>query len=337
MRRVSVPIVAVVALAMTAGVAAAAVIQRASSLHVPISVPSALDSNGRQVWVANTGSSSVIELSASNGKELLNVSGTKYHLDISDAITQVGNDVWVANSASNTVTEFYAKSGALKHVLKGPGFRLAVPVAIVAADKHVFVLDQAGDKVTDVVERTAKLARYLHGARYHLRDAIGMVRVGDDVWIASHGGGGTLTEISGATGGVMRVVTATAGHLDGPTAIATDGSTLWVANAHGSHLTVLNASNGVFLRAVTTDRVKLDHVASVSIAAGRVWLAGTTRPTFVAALLSRSGAVARIYVHRFGYPAVSADPRHVWVVDRLQSRVTELSARSGKVLRVISR
>ena len=186
----------VVAAAALAVPAVAGALARASSLHVAISVPSVLSSNGRQVWVANTGTSSVLELTANGGREVLDVKGAKLRLDNSDAIAQYGNDVWVANAASDTVTEFYAKSGALKHVLAGPKFHFAVPLALVAADRHVFVLATAGDKVTEVNETSGRLVRYLQGARFHFHAATAMTRAGDNVWVVSTGGGGSLTELA---------------------------------------------------------------------------------------------------------------------------------------------
>ena len=311
---------------------------RAASLHVQISVPSVLYSNGRQAWVANTGKSAVLELSAKTGRELLNVTGAKFHLDNSDAITQYGNDVWVSNAASDSVTEFYSRSGSLKHVLKGPAFHFDVPSMIVIAKGHVFVLAQSGDKVTEINEKSAHLIRYLHGARYHLDGAVGMVRVGTDVWIASGAGGGSLTELSAATGGVMRVVTAHSAHLDTPTAVATDGRSLFVSNAHGAHVSVLSAGTGALVRTITSTRLNLDRVTSMAAVEGRLWVASTwTREPYVAGLLAANGTPVRIYPRAYGYPAVFGDGHHVWVVDRIQSRVSELSGRTGHVLRIISR
>ena len=303
---------------------------RSTKLHVAISVPSVLSSNGHQVWVANTGTSSVLELSAKTGKELLDVSGMKYHLDNPDAIVQYGNDVWVADAASNAVTEFSSKSGALKHVLADPKLRFAVPGAIAIADHHVFVLSadhQQGDRgeredgQAHPVPARPPLPpppRGRHGARRQRR-----------VDREQRRRGGTLTELSAATGGVVRVVTASAGHLDSPTAIATDGRYLWVANAQGAHLSELSASSGALVRTVTSTRLKLNRVTSITVAGGRVWLASTAAPALVAGL-AQNGDVVPLFAHRFGFPAVFGDSRHVWVVDRIQSRVSELSDTLGQ-------
>jgi DNA-binding beta-propeller fold protein YncE len=334
--RPSARLAAIAACGLGLAVPAVAAATPRATLHVAISVPAALSSNGREVWLANTGTGSVLELSATTGKELLNVSGTKLRLDNSDGIAQVGNDVWVANEASNTVTEFYAKTGALKHVLAGPKYRLAVPAAIVVADGHVFVLSLAGDKVTMLVEKNARLARYLAGPRFHFDHAVGIVRVGKDVWVVSSGARGGLTELSGATGGVMRIVTASTAHLVRPTAIATDGAHLLVTNAGGRRITILSTT-GHYLGSLTTSRVDLDRATSIAAVDGTVWVASTTKPAYVIGLRERNGALVRAYRHRFGFPMVFSDAAHAWVVDRIQSEVTELSPRTGWPVRVISR
>ena len=50
-----------------------------------------------------------------------------------------------------------------------------------------------------------------------------------------------------------------------------------------------------------------------------------------------NGATVHVFRHRFGFPTVFSDGTHVWVVDRLQSNVTELVATTGHVVRVVNR
>jgi len=163
-----------------------------------------------------------------------------------------------------------------------------------------------------------------------------MVRVGGDIWVLSSGAGGTLTELRAATGSVVRVVSATA-QLDSPTAIASDGVHLWVANARGSRLVMLSASDGRLVRSVTSANVRLNRVTTIAVAHGCVWVASTIGRTYVAGFHASDGKLIHVYAHHFGYPAVFGDTHHAWVVDRIQSRVTELAPGSGKVVRVISR
>ena len=327
--------------ALLAGAAAAvlattpawAATPRSTGLHEPISVPSVLSSNGKRVWLANTGSSSVLELSAYSGRELLNVKGSKFKFDNSDAITQYGNDVWVSNEASDTVTEFAATTGTLRHVLHGPTFHFAIPTQLVAVDRHVYVLDAAGDKITVIVERNGRLARYLEGPRFHLDHAVAIVRAGQDLWAVS--ADGTLTELSGATGGVLRVVVGPTAHLVHPVAATTNGADLLVADAGTGTVTVLSAATGRYLGSISTGAVPLRRATSIAATDGTIWVASTASPAFVVGLRARGGTTVHVFRHRFTFPAVFADARHVWVVDRIQSRVTELAPTTGSVLRTL--
>jgi DNA-binding beta-propeller fold protein YncE len=317
------------------GVGAAASLPRAH-LKVDVSVPSVLAGNPVHLWLANTGTSSVLELSSTNGAEVRNVSGTRYRFDISDAIAASGRDVWVANASSNTVTEFRASDGRLIHVLGEPAYRFEVPVAIAIADHHVFVLNQAGSKVLELNETTGKVVRVLTGPRYHFIHTVGMVAVHDDVWTANGGGKGTLTEFSAASGRVLRVATSLKARLNTPVAIASDGVHLWVANESGSHLSELLASTGTFDRILRVRRASLDAVTSMAVADRTVWVARAGTKTLVIGVNSMTGRTVRCTARKFGYPAVFSDGRHVWVVDRTQSRLSEVIPLTGKVLRVIS-
>jgi DNA-binding beta-propeller fold protein YncE len=59
------------------------------------------------VWVANNGSNSVTELSASTGKRVRVISGARYGLSEPGAISSDGRHVWVTNLTS--VTELRAR------------------------------------------------------------------------------------------------------------------------------------------------------------------------------------------------------------------------------------
>lgn len=323
-------------LAVTGGVALASPSNGANKVKVDVSVPSVLVSNGRHVWIANTGTSSVLELDARTGAELRNVSGSKYRFDISDGIATYGDEVWVANAASDSVTVFHASTGKLVHVLSGPKFNLEVPGRIVIADKHVFVLNQSGTRMTEIDESTGSRIKVLTGPHYSFADTHDMVVVRNDVWTANGAGAGSLTEFSAATGKVVRIVRASAGHFDGPRALATDGARIWVVSAAGSHLSELNAGNGRLIVTISNPKHRLSGFDSISFVERTVWMASTHRGGLVLGVNAATGATVAVLSHRFGYPAVTADFNHAWIVDRTQSRVTELNPVTGAVIRVIT-
>ena len=67
-----------------AGVAAGA--DRTRALHVTVSVPSVGLLAGKDLWIANTGTSSMLEFDAATGVEVADVGGSKYQLDDSDSV-----------------------------------------------------------------------------------------------------------------------------------------------------------------------------------------------------------------------------------------------------------
>jgi len=326
-------VVSVVAAGLIAGTGTLA--GAAPRLKVAVSVPSVLAGNASHLWLANTGASSVLELRTSNGTELRNVSGAKYQLDDSDAIAVSETAVWVANASSNTVTEIRAADGKLLRVVSAPKVRLEVPVAIVVASHHVFVLSQKGTRIVELSESTGRLVRVLAGPRYHFIHTAGMVAVRGDVWTANGGGKGTLTEFNAMTGRVVRVVTAAKARLSTPVAITSDGAHLWVANRTGKHLSELEATTGALVRTFRVQHTNLDRATSMAVADHVVWVARAGAVPMVVGVNSKTGRTVQCATHKFGFPAVFSDGRHIWVVDRTESRLSEVVAASGAVLRVV--
>jgi len=56
------------------------------------------------------------------------------------------------------------------------------------------------------------------------------------VWVAN-GSGYSVTELSATTGGLVKVISGSRYHFNGPAAIAADRTGVWVANAAGQSVT----------------------------------------------------------------------------------------------------
>jgi DNA-binding beta-propeller fold protein YncE len=305
-------------------------------VHVNVSVPSVLDVAGGRLWLANTGTGSMLEFNASNGTELLSVAGKKFQLYNSDGVAVIGGQVWVANAASDSITILDASNGHLVQLLSGTKLDFGSPLGLAVAGDRVFVLGRGGSTVVEFEARTATFVRAINGKGYHLEHASVITAVGDDVWVLSSSGLGSLTELDGTDGNLVRVVTATAADLDDATALGPIGHDLWIANAAGSHLSLLDAANGRLVSTLRDPRVDLNDVTSVvALSNGRLWIASTTAPSWVACLRSNTGGIVRVLRHRFGFPTLFAGAGRVWVVDRTQSRVTELNGATGAVVRVL--
>lgn len=312
--------------------------QAASASHqlkVDVSVPSVAAANATKLWVANTGTGSVLEFNVSNGREVRDIKGAKYSLYNPDAMLVAGSDVWVADESSNTVTVLRVKNGDLVELLRGGPYYFGEPRALAAAEGNVFVLGRGGDALVVIDEKTAKVRAIARGRGGHLADAVALAAVGGNVWALSTGHGGFLTEFSGHSGKVLRVVTAEAANLDHPTAIASTPSQVWVSNGSAAHLSVLSGSTGRLLGSPTVSGLDLDQVSSLVLSQGRIWLTADSPKGWIACVLEGSDRIVRRYSTTFRYPAAFWGPGAVYVTDRLQSRVTVFAPRRGTIVRVL--
>lgn len=307
----------------------------ARRLHVGISVPSVLATDGPDAWVANTGTASVIELNVRTGKEIRNVGGPHFQLYDPDAIVASGGDVWVANASSDSLTVFTARHGRLVKVLSGSKSHFGEPLGLVVAGRRAFVLGRDGTVVVEIDTTSLRDVRVLRGAAYHFDHATALVLCGRDVWVLSTGHGGALTELSATTGAIVRVVGARRARLDDPTSIAASGDDLWVGNGAGNHVSIVDSSNGQLAGALSVKGLDLDGVSSMVGTDGRLWLADASQHAWVAVVRLRDRKVVGEFSRRFGYPSVYAGDRMVFVVDRTESRVTEFVPTTAKVVRVI--
>jgi DNA-binding beta-propeller fold protein YncE len=295
-----------------------------------------LAASGLKIWVANTGSHSVLEFDVKTGTEVHSIAALKDQLFNSDAIEVVGDQVWVANSASDTITILGSHTGDLVRVLHGDKDHFgAAPIALASSAHHVFVLGQGGSTVVEFAAVTDKLVQVLHGARYHFSEATALAVSGTSVWVLSSRLQGSLTELDAATGGVERIVGAVKADLDHPTAMSAIGGQLWIANSAGDHLSELSASSGRLLATPKVAHLNINSATSIIAEDSRVWLASTATPPWVACVRVSTHSLVRIFAHRFGFPSVFGGAGHVWVVDRTQSRVTELNPSTASVLRVL--
>ncbi len=305
------------------------------SLHVQVSVPSVAAATATNVWVANTGTGSVLEFGVSSGKEIRDIKGSKYSLYNPDAMLVLGKDVWVADASSNTLTEFLVRNGDFVHLLRGGKYVFGNPRALATTDGNIFVLGRQGDEVSVIHAKDTRLVAAVRGRHAHLIDAIALAAVGQNVWALSVADGGFLTELRGSDGHVERVVSAKSAKLDRPTGLAAYGSQLWVSNAGGQHLSIVSGRTGALLGTSSIKKVDLDAVSSLLLTQGRLWLTSNGSKPWVACVSVLTGKVLRLDASHFTYPAAFFGPSAVFVTDRLQSRVTVFAPRAARVLRVL--
>jgi hypothetical protein len=173
-----------------------------ASAGIQLNQPDAIAVDGGHVWVANFGSSTVTEFSASDGHLIRVLSQPGYGFDHPRAIGVAGSHVWVANAYSSTVTELNAGDGTLVKVIGG----FAGPNGIATTSTSVWVTSDGGNGGASVAELNAKDGTRvlpLIAGRFSQPDAIAVD--GGHVWVANFGSS-TVTELSASNGHIVRVL-----------------------------------------------------------------------------------------------------------------------------------
>ena len=158
------------------------------------------------------------------------------------------------------------------------------------------------------------------------------------VWVANHGGN-SVTELSAATGALIRVIAGQQFQLDGPVAIAADASHVWVANATGNSLTEINAATGDLIRVISAPPYQLNGPQAITADATHVWVINTTGNSLTEINAATGDLIRVISAPRYqlnGPQAITADATHVWVASGNSRTLTEINAVTGALIRVIS-
>ena len=236
--------------------------------------PDAIDSDGTYVWVANYDSNSVTMIDASTGAVVSVINASKDKVDEPVAISSDKSHVWVANAGNNSVTMLNATSGALVKVLDAPHYYFDGLTAIDSDGTHVWVASAVGS-VTEMNASTGAFKRvYPHGDTttpdFGVPDAI--VSTGTNVFVAS-ATNNDVTEMSIATGAVVsqQSMRGIAYGYGPPTALAYDGSSVWVAES-GGYLTQLDGTSGDLISIAPQDPEGSPSFTSVSADGSHEWV-----------------------------------------------------------------
>ncbi len=89
------------------------------------------------------------------------------------------------------------------------------------------------------------------------------------------GVGGSVVELDGSTGGVVRVLSAASYEFDEPVAFAVAGPDLYVANYDGSSVTELDASNGSLIRVLSWPKYDFADPESMAVDGSDLFVANS--------------------------------------------------------------
>ena len=242
----------------------------------PFADPTGVTTDGTDLWVANSESDTVTELSATTGAPVRTITGSAYDFNGPLSILYNDGDVWVesAGTTHGGVGSISVFSAATGDFIRG----MTIPEPIVqtdgedtmAADGSRVWLATGGDAVVEMGETGSAPVRALTAARYHFAGTNGVAVVDGDLWVANYGRN-SLVEINASTGALIRTVTDEVGH---PFCVVADKlGHLWVSALSHPHVTELSASTGKVLRVLHGSKFPFVDPTSEWSDGSRVWIA----------------------------------------------------------------
>ncbi len=221
--------------------------------------PIALLSVHRQLWIANASSSSLTVINATNGALIKVIAKGKGapSFDHPDAlaVTPSRSDVWVTNPTNSTVTEVDARTLTVASVVSSDVGLFSNPDGIAIDGTAIFVANAGSNSVSMLSTSAGSLIQNIGNSSlnggYGFNAPASMTSWGHDVFVTSPPGDSPMvTQISALTGDSnwMMCNTNFAFHFLAPSALAINGSHLWVANAGNNTLTEMDATTGALVR-----------------------------------------------------------------------------------------
>ena len=238
-----------------------ALIRRIASKADHLSDPVALLSVHSQLWIANASSSSLTVINTANGaliKVIANGSGsTSFDHPDALAVTPSRGDVWVTNPTNSTVTEVNAATLTVAHVVSTDVGDFSSPDGVTVNGSALFVANAGSNSVSVLSSTMGALIQNIGNTSlnggYGFDAPATLLSWGSYVYVTSPPGDSPMvTQIQALSGDSIWMMCNTndAFHFLAPSALALDGSDLWVANAGNNTLTEMNATRGALIRDV---------------------------------------------------------------------------------------
>lgn len=126
-----------------------------------------------------------------------------------------------------------------------------------------------------------------------------------------------------------------------PTAIASDGSHLWVTNTTGNTVTEFSGTNGAPIRVLSGPKYQFDGPEAIAFDGSHLWIANTSGNSLTEVNAS-NGSLVRVLTnsdagYHFGEPlGIAYDGTDLWVTSPTNDSVTEIDPATGGLVRVVS-
>ena len=267
--------------------------------------PSAIASDGANIWVANTGSNSITKIVAATGAVV-----GEYPAISPVALAFDGTNIWVVSGGE--VIKFSAETGAVigkypynLRMDHQPGQR-----SIASDGTNIWILNYRHRSVTKLLASTgAVVGEYPTGER-----PCAIAFDGTNIWVANEYGP-SVTKLLASTGAVLGTYPVTESSGD----LALDGTNIWVTGTGRGMVTKLLAATG----AMVAEFRPAHSLGAIAFDGVHIWLADQNRGTLTQLLATDGEVVGRF--HGFSSPsAMIYDGTNIWVANYSGKSVTRV-------------
>jgi hypothetical protein len=188
-----------------------------------------------------------------------------------------GTHLWVTNQAGNSLTEIDTSNGSWLQTFHAAKYGFDQPVAIVKSGSDLFIANGSGS-VTEVAAKDGKLVRVISGDQYGFDNPVAIAHSGSTILVLNAGDpsadpavAGSVTEINGATGAFVALISGSSYSLDDPVALSVSGGDAFVADEDSDSVTEIGVSTGALVRVVSGGG--LSSPDGIAASDGDVWVA----------------------------------------------------------------
>jgi YVTN family beta-propeller protein len=303
--------------------------------------PDAATVVGGDLFVANSGNSSVTEVASSNGSYVRTISGTGSGLDAPSAVLAVNGNLFVANRSSNSVSEFKVSNGQHVRTIYGTKYRFSAPNGLALFGQDLFVLNAAGS-VTEVSVGSGALIGTARSSAYRFKSP-NAITVADGKLFVVNTGGNTVSVLNASTRAVIAVLSGSSFGFNTPKGIAFDGSNLWVTNELGDSVTEFSPTTLRALQIVTSDEGYFPDIGPIVYGDGYLFTASPPGSSPMITQIVRSPLSEPWMMcntngpYDFSNPqAMAVSGTNLWVVNEASSSLTEMNTDTGALIRTVS-
>ncbi len=302
--------------------------------------PTAIATQGGNLWVTNQGTNSVTELSSAGAFERA-VTTSRDGIRQPQAIAADAGAIFVANE-TNTITELNGSNGSLLRIISAHSYHLMDPIAFAVNGPDLWILNATGNSLTEIVAATGALVRTVTNQPYgpvRFDSPTALTVSGANLWV-TNAANNSVTELKTKTGAFVQTITSSADGFATPAGIASDGAHVWISDSATDSLTELSASTGALDQVIGNSSLDGGYgfnAPSVVLAgSGVVYVVSPPGGSPMVTQVADGTGIANWMMCNTNYPfnflnpaGLAIDGANLWVVNNANNSLSEMNAASG--------